>query len=423
MRSNPKILVVGTTSDYIDWIRQQRPGQALFITEPAVRQQACEPRPAAKEEILCPLSNEQGVRQALARHLADHKIALKGVTSYDCESMELAAVLADEYGLPYPLRQAVENCRDKHRAKSMWQEAWLCTPRQKQVKSARQAADFFKALNGPLVLKPPCGSGSELVFRCDSVDACEENFRKIIDGLKLRRGLPLYHTFDPDDPAILAEEFVSGNEYSCDFVLENGRVEIIRLAAKILSAKDPLGTVLAYLLPAPWPGEIDRGSLQQTLYKSAAVLGISRAVCMADFIVDRGRIVLLELTPRPGGDCLPALLRLARKLDPLILLLDFACRRSLKTGLPNGAQPMGALRIFGRKNGILKRIDTRRLSKDPCVHEICLTRRPGHRITLPPEDYDSWYLGHVIFEPNGGEPVDRQCRRLLEKVDLTIGGL
>ena len=53
-QSEPKknqVLVVGTTSDYIEWIRKVRPGQALFLTEPKVRQNATEPCPDDGEEI------------------------------------------------------------------------------------------------------------------------------------------------------------------------------------------------------------------------------------------------------------------------------------------------------------------------------------------------------------------------------------
>jgi len=48
----PKVLVVGTTADYIDWIQKSCPGRALFLTEPGVRRQAEEPCPLPGEEIL-----------------------------------------------------------------------------------------------------------------------------------------------------------------------------------------------------------------------------------------------------------------------------------------------------------------------------------------------------------------------------------
>ena len=57
MKNTAKILVVGTTSDYITWLQRVGEGRVLFLTDPLVRQQAKEPAPTPKEEILCNLNN------------------------------------------------------------------------------------------------------------------------------------------------------------------------------------------------------------------------------------------------------------------------------------------------------------------------------------------------------------------------------
>jgi hypothetical protein len=54
------------------------------------------------------------------------------------------------------------------------------------------------------------------------------------------------------------------------------------------------------------------------------------------------------------------------------------------------------------------------------VVEIYLTRRPGHRIKMPPEDYDSWLLGHVIFHPDAHSDPEAQCRELIEKLVVEV---
>ena len=118
VQGSAKVLVVGTTPDYIDWIRTACPGRALFLTSPAVRAKAQEPCPAPAEEILCDLSDYEGTCKVVQQHLQAEGMRLDGVASYDCESMELAAVLARQFGLTYPSIQAVNNCRDKHLAKT-----------------------------------------------------------------------------------------------------------------------------------------------------------------------------------------------------------------------------------------------------------------------------------------------------------------
>ena len=49
-----------------------------------------------------------------------------------------------------------------------------------------------------------------------------------------------------------------------------------------------------------------------------------------------------------------------------------------------------------------------------------VVRQPGHVITMPPDDYDSWLLGHMIVELDGDSAVEAQCRELLEKVVIEI---
>ncbi|UCD77839.1 MAG: ATP-grasp domain-containing protein [Desulfobacterales bacterium] len=418
--SNTRVLVVGTTSDYIDWIRNSCPGRALFLTDPTVRRDAQEPRPSPTEEILCDLSDYDAARRALQQHLDSEGLQLDGVACYDCESMELAAVLAREWGLPYPSVEAVNNCRDKYLSKTIWQRHGLQTPRVKQVKSAAEAAHFSHELGGPCVLKPLSGSGSELIFRCNDAQACENRFIDIQNGLQRRRSNRLYKSFFSGDPVILAEALVDGDEYSCDFMIQDGRVEIIRLTRKIISSHGPFGTALGYLLPGVLPAAVDEDDLRQTLARSASALGLERALCMLDFIIHQDHIFLLELAPRPGGDCLPFLLRWCWNLDVLKLFLDFCQGRPLCLPEKSNLRPGIGLRLHARQSGTLKKIDAGRLQHDKRVAEIYLTRRAGHQIKMPPEDYDAWLLGHIIFEPHGNSDPETQCRELIEKLVVEV---
>ncbi len=416
-----RVLVVGTTADYIDYIRTRRPGEVLFLTDPAVRREADQSTPPPDEELLCDLADEPRVREVLAGHLEQRRMGLAGVACYDCESMALAARLADAYTLPYPSLQAVNNCRDKHRASVLWRANHLETPHVRRIGSAGEAIDFFREIGGPCVLKPLSGSGSELIFRCDSEADCKRHYRRIVQGLARRRNHRLYQPNSGAGADILAEAYVDGEEYSCDFLMENDRVTLIRLARKVLFPQDPFGTAKAYILPDVWPAAIDAGVLERTLYRSAKALGIQRAVCMLDFILHHGRMVLLEMAPRPGGDCLPSLLRRCYQLDVLQLALDFARQEPIELNLPASHPPMVGLRLHAAHEGRLVSADTRALSRDSRVQEIRLIRKPGHLIKRPPEDYDAWLLGHLIFVPDSNGDVATQCQALCDKLTIQIG--
>lgn len=421
MPDSARVLVVGTTPDYVDWIRRACPGKVLFLTDAAVRATAKEPGPPPEEEVCCGLSDEDDALRALDRHLADFGISPEGVAAFDDESMELAAAAGRRFGLPYPGRESVANCRDKYRSKMLWKRHGLSTPDASRVGTPEAAARFCRAVGGPCVLKPFSGSGSELIFRCDTPAAAARHFRSITAGLKRRKNHPLYTGRDSGDGAdLLAEAFVAGSEYSCDFLLENGRAVPLRLTRKILGDHDPLGTAVGYHLVQGPPEGFAAAGFARWLHDAAAALGLERAVCMVDFIVRGNRPYLLEMAPRPGGDCLPFLLRRAMNLDMPALTVAFARGRGLPASPGGDAADMLGLRIHARKAGVLKRIDPGRLNGDTRIREIRLTRGPGHVIRLPPADYDSWLMGHILFQPASGVPPAAQCREILDKIVMEV---
>lgn len=417
------VLVVGTTPDYIDGIRRRAPGRALFLTDPALRRAATEPPPDPREELLCDLADPAAAAPLLAAHLARRGLALAGVTAFDCESLGLAATLAAAHGLPYPTPEAVALCRDKAGSKRRWHTAGVACPAAAPVGSPAAAAAFAERTGGPVVLKPRWGGGSEHVYRCDTAAECRDRHATIAAALAARPDHPLFRPAagSAGEPAIVAEAFVAGPEYSCDIVVAGGRVTPLRLTRKLRDSDGPFGTTRGYLLCEAPPAGLANETFLATLAQGAAALGIDRAICMVDFLVRNGEMVLLEMTPRPGGDCLPPLLLKALGLDILAFALDFAAGRA-EAPPPGAAFVPGwlGIRLLARRAGLLRRIDTAALAADPRVREIALTKAPGHRILLPPADYDSRVLGHLIARIDPGADAREALQALAAKLETVL---
>ena len=128
---------------------------------------------------------------------------------------------------------------------------------------------------------------------------------------------------------------------------------------------------------------------------------------MLDFILRDNRAVMIEMTPRIGGDCLPPLIRHSCGLDMLELALDFAERKDIHIPRLEAWKPLIGLRMFSEKAGTISGIDSAGILRDKRVLECYLKRRAGHRVVLPPQDYDSKYLGYIIIDPAAeGEDAD-----------------
>ncbi len=141
---------------------------------------------------------------------------------------------------------------------------------------------------------------------------------------------------------------------------------------------------------------------------------------MLDFIVQDNRAFMIELTPRPGGDCLPPLLLNSCGMDILGCTLDFAEGHPFVPDTSLQWQPLVGVRLFAACSGEIEQIDSSALLRDHRVVESHLKRGPGHRVVLPPEDYESRLLGHVIFKPAGPESIENECIEIASKLKIEM---
>ncbi len=416
-----RTLVIGTTADYIAAIHERYPGRVLFITDKSQALRREMPDLDSRTQLLCDLSVTNRVIRSVERHLEQWNIRPRGITCYDCEWLVLTAKIAQALQLTYPSAESVALCRDKMASKEVWLKAGVPCPQASIVSSPDEASQFALGVGSPVVLKPVSGSGSELTFVCDDPATASRMFKAVAGGLQRRAGLPMFARVDGTDEQsgepqeVIAEEFIKGVEFSCDVFVDNGNIEIIRLAEKIPRPAPPFGTTLAYIVPGRLPQGIDESQLHRILFQAASSLGLLRSLFMVDFIVRDGQIYLLELTPRPGGDCLPHLIKQSSGLDMLGLALDIAEKRPMEIPSSASWKKLVGLRLFAGGSGRIKRLDTTNLEKDPRVREIYFKRVPGEQVALPPKDYDTWILGHVIFEPNSLTNPDVECDEIAAK--------
>ena len=401
-----RVLVVGTTTDYIDIIRKRYPDRALFLTQRDLRERAQEETPEETEEVLADLGDARAAAAVLDEHLSRHGLALSGIACYDDESLALSAWLGERLKLPFATEKAVWISRSKFHSKRVWIGTGVHCPRVQTSRDQESLESVMDRLGFPLVLKPLTGSGSELVFLCRKRDEARNAFRIISRRLARHPDLLMYPDRNPGlsnlDPRqdVVAEEGFTGPEYSCDFLLEGTRARLVRLAGKVVAPHLGTGTAYVYYIPDREETGISRRDLESQLALAACSLGFKNGLFMADFISHRGKACFLEVSPRAAGDCLPWLIRASSGLDTLGLALDVAEGRKVSIPDPDAHLPLAAVRLFARQPGTLRTVDTSRLLGDTKVIEATLYRRAGHRVSLPPYDYSSRILGHVIFRPS-----------------------
>ena len=416
-----RVVVVGTTPDYVDVIRRRFPGRAIFLshyTEGPQSNRCLHER----DELFCDLNAHDEAVQILEQFLNRGRVRLTGVCCFDCESLPPAAAIAERFGLPFLSVETAAICRNKHAMLEAWRWAGIPCPAGSLAGSHSDLRAFIDVHGTPAVLKPISGSGSELVLKCSTEDECNRACSLIMEQLSGHPDERMYPRFAGDsslvDPrrAILIEEFIEGDEYSCDFVIDNGNLHVLRVAKKVSKCNHVFGTTEAYILPVQLPLGFDYWDFLNTIRKAAVVLGIDRALCMLDFIIRDNQPVIIELSPRPGGDCLPDLMLWSGGFDIIGWTIDFA--EGTNSNIPDTSKwsTLVGLRLISSHAGTIQRLDIRKILRDPRVMECRLRHSAGHNVILPPFDYDSRVLGHVIFDPDSLENIEDECKDIASKL-------
>lgn len=420
MPGKRRIVVVGTTTDYFELLAARFKDKLIFLTDFQEKVNRRESRIDPSIEVLTDCEDYEASLNALKEHVRVYDITLSGVVCFDCESLALASVIASKFSLPFPTLEAVLNCRSKFKSKQIWQQNNIPCPSCALTRSQEAAATFKDLLGGPVVLKPLTGSGSELVFYCPDTKSCQSAFGLIKQKLSLpsnKRMYSLGYMPKEHDPrnVVVIEQFIGGDEYSCDFVLDNNKVKLIRFSKKIIRGDSTFGTVSAYILPASFPVGWDQNRLEARLLEASKCLGLNRTIAMVDLKFENNEFYLIELTPRLGGDCLPPLILASCGFDIFKVALDFS--EGKDTYFPEfefWTKSIG-MHIIAQRQGILRKMDLSELSKDKRVVSFHLKRNPGDMIRLPPQDYDSRILGYILFKPDEESSIEDQCSVLLKK--------
>ncbi|MCB9677101.1 MAG: ATP-grasp domain-containing protein [Alphaproteobacteria bacterium] len=115
----------------------------------------------------------------------------------------------DRLGIEGMSGEIARNFRDKNRMKEVLRKAGVPVARQTLVKGPGDAAAFVEMVGFPVVLKPVDGMGSKATMRANDMDEL---------WMALNQLMPT-----PETP-IQCEEFVTGEEHTCETAMIDGKV-------------------------------------------------------------------------------------------------------------------------------------------------------------------------------------------------------
>ncbi|HPQ38897.1 MAG TPA: hypothetical protein PLV45_00860 [bacterium] len=273
-----------------------------------------------------------------------HRAEFTGVLGIDEElQFGVSRRLARRFRLPF---HSVETCRiasNKYLQKRAWQDHGVPTGGFALIRSPDDPE--VARIGFPNVLKIMSGIGSRYMFFNRDAGSFHRNFARLRTSVDASSPSTLLkrRTARIDGAAValnprrqfLVEEYIPGNEFSCDFMVEEGAVRLIRVVRKV---QGPLfGFFGGYYLP-DMPGlaaeGIDTEYLADLCRRIAGAMGVIRGVCMVDFKVDGGRYRILEASIRPGLSAFNHLMYIVCGYTSLSLAARQLMNEPLRIALP-----------------------------------------------------------------------------------------
>ena len=428
--SQSLIIVVGTTPDYVVRIlRKHNPGSVLFILD------SCHinDRLLSDVEKSCLLFTDMerydDTLLALKKHLSQNPLSIPSFACFDCESLVMASRLACYFDRPFPPIKAILMTRNKFLSRKIWKKAGVNNPRAGLASDIDETLSYFYKFGRDIVLKPVSGSGSELVFHCLEEGDVRNSVGIMEDQLAKRRSNSLFRPIeDPftsvaTDPckSWVVEEYVPGPEFSCDFVLHENDVTILRETEKIMADDQTFGSVMAYSIPPVYPDGFFREALSRVFLLAAESLGYEWGHFMVDFIIRENEVVILELTPRPSGDSIPDLLEASTGRDLLEDYLNIMSGHfNASITVPGTNHPYASINLFAPRSGLIADLDASEIMAQPEIKALFLKKKVGDRVALPPDDYDNRLLGYcILYRDADWDPIST-CRHFQELLRVSI---
>jgi biotin carboxylase len=429
-RESGAVVVVGTTPDYVAKLYGEHRGTLVFLMDDRFKDSPFLDDVPPSSLLFAPTGDPEEAYKKTRLFLESASMPVKGMACFDCESLLLASQLASRLRLRFPASQAILRSRNKFESGRAWSGAGVASPAAILASDLDRTLRFFRVHGEDIVLKPVSGSGSELLFHCKGEDDVRRAVAVMEEELPRRRTNPLFQPFPHPlqassiDPCRewVVEEFISGQEFSCDFVCQDGEIRFIRETGKVKAVDRPFGSVLAYTFPPRYPAQFRKETLAKVLKKAVGALGFDWGYFMVDYIVRGGLPVLVEMTPRPGGDSIPDLIRIGAGRNVLDMYLDFVCGKLER--FPEDAslvpESFASINLFAPKEGVISHLDGSGIISLPHVKSFFFKKKAGDRIVLPPKDYDNRLLGYCVVALEPRCDIPSECRRLEERLAVTI---
>lgn len=321
-------------------------------------------------------------------------------------ALPTVAFVGEELGLSTPSSETVAVMADKGNFRKMQMRNGL--PHPAFTLSASAPDTDWSRFTGieKLVAKPPRSSGSRGVFFFDKQVSPNRD-----------RAIEMARNFSADG-LVCIEEYIDGIDVTGEgFLFADGSM-IIAFTEKFSCGCAVLGHRLPGLLTAT-----QRKMAETEVAATLTQCGYAEGPFDVDLRVTATRVVILEMTPRLGGNGCPLLVGMHFGVDPVELTIRFALGNSPPVCLPGTvSKGCGSLVLGSEKSGVLKSMRTIAQIQQsvPCVIGGVLAVEPGMRVER--FRHGGHALGVVILSCNSSKEYQMSAQKIRSEAAIHVVG-
>lgn len=332
------------------------------------------------------------------------------VIPVDEETAVVAAVIAEQLGLPFNSPEAARATRLKHLMRDKLARAGIPSPAHRVCQKSEDPIALAAALDYPVVLKPVFLSGSRGVIRANDPSEFLTAFHRLSAILNepevSRRGGPMAEL-------ILVEDYIGGKEVALEGLLTRGRLRELAVFDKPDPLEGPYFEETIYVAPSRLP-ESDQDAIRRATEMAAGALGLRHGPVHAELRLNTSGVYMIEIAGRSIGGLCSRTLRFGLGVSLEELILRHAVGSSYQE-LLRDSLAAGVMMIPIPRAGTLVEIEGLNAARQVAdIEEITMTIHRG--ATLVPLPEGSTYLGFIFARaqtPRRVETALRQAHRQL----------
>lgn len=197
--------------------------------------------------------------------------------------------VASRLGLPSNSDENILISTNKYAMRQAFMDNGVASPKFAKVSEETDLAEATVQMTYPVIVKPTDRSGSRGITKVNQFDEIPAAVKAAIEN-----------SFEK---CAIIEEFIDGEEYSCECVSYAGEHHVLAVTKKYTTGY-PHFIETGHMEPAPISKEL-RDKVAAEIPKALDVLQIQNGASHSEFkITDEGEVRIIEIGSRMGGDCI-----------------------------------------------------------------------------------------------------------------------